>query len=53
MISNLSLLQTSDAAKPAPWSALSWGVLVLAVLASNVVLAIFAWFVVEWIMKLI
>jgi hypothetical protein len=57
MISNLSLraqevAQTSDAAGLAPWSALSWGVFVPAVFAGNVVLAIFAWFVVEWAMTL-
>jgi hypothetical protein len=47
MISNLSLpaREVSDAAGPAPWSALSWGVFVPAVFAGNVVLAIFAWFV--------
>jgi hypothetical protein len=37
----------------APWSTLSWGVFIPAVFAGNVVLAIFAWFVVEWITKLI
>jgi len=56
MIPNLSsrdreaaLFQISDAARPAP---LNWGVLVPAVFVGNVVLAIFAWFVVEWAMKL-
>jgi hypothetical protein len=44
------LVQTSDVARPVP---LSWGVLVPAVFVGNVVLAIFAWFVVEWAMKLI
>jgi hypothetical protein len=55
MISNLSLRarDVSDAAGPAPWSALSWGVFVPAVFVGNVVLAIFAWFVVEWTMTLI
>jgi hypothetical protein len=60
MISNLSprdreaaLFQTSDAARAPPWSTLSWGVFVPAVFVGNVVLAIFAWFVVEWITKLI
>jgi hypothetical protein len=53
MISNLSLrarevVQTSDAAGLAPWTALGWGVFVPAVFVGNVVLAIFAWFVVEW-----
>jgi hypothetical protein len=57
MTSNLSLrarevAPTSDRAGLAPWSALSWGVFVLAVVAGNVVLAIFAWFVVEWAMTL-
>jgi hypothetical protein len=57
MISILSLrarevAQTSDGAGLAPWSALSWGVFVPAVFAGNVVLAIFAWFVVEWAMTL-
>jgi hypothetical protein len=37
----------------APWSTLSWGVFIPAVFVGNVVLAIFAWFVVEWITKLI
>jgi hypothetical protein len=60
MISNLSsrdrggaLFRTSYSARPAPWSGLSWGVFVPAVFVGNVVLAIFAWFVVEWAMKLI
>jgi hypothetical protein len=59
MISNLlrdrkaaALFQTSDAATPTPWSALSWGVFVPAIFVGNVVLAILAWFVVEWAMKL-
>jgi hypothetical protein len=54
MISNLSLRarEVSDAAGLAPWSALSWGVFVPAVFLGNVVLAIFAWFVVEWAMTL-
>jgi hypothetical protein len=37
----------------APWSTLSWGVFIPAVFAGNVVLAIFAWFIVEWITRLI
>jgi hypothetical protein len=41
------------AISPAPWSVLRWGALFLAVFASNVVLAIFAWFVVEWAMRLV
>jgi hypothetical protein len=55
MISNgeAALFQTSDAARPAPWPALSWGMLVPAIFVSNVLLAIFAWFVVEWAMTLI
>jgi hypothetical protein len=47
-----ALFQTYDAGKPAPWSALTWGVFALAVLVSNIVLAVCAWFVVGWIMKL-
>jgi hypothetical protein len=47
------LFQTYGVAgKPALWSALTWGVFALAVLVSNIVLAVCAWFVVEWIMKL-
>jgi hypothetical protein len=42
--------QTSDRAGLAPWSSLSWGVFIPAVFAGNLVLAIFAWFVVEWAM---
>jgi hypothetical protein len=56
MISNLSLRarEGSDTAGLAPWSVLiSWGVFVPAVFVGNVVLAIFAWFVVEWAMTLI
>ena len=44
-----ALFQTSEAATPAR---LSWGVIVPAVFVGNVVLAIFAWFVVEWATKL-
>jgi hypothetical protein len=53
MISNreAALFQTSDAAKPASWP--GWGVLIPAILVSNILLAIFAWFVVEWAMTLI
>jgi hypothetical protein len=59
MISNVSSrdrgarLQTSDATRPALWSVLTWGVFVPAVFVGNVVLAIFAWFIVEWTMRLI
>jgi hypothetical protein len=42
-----------DATRRPPWSALSWGGIVLAVFAGNVVLAIFAWFIVEWAMTLV
>jgi hypothetical protein len=54
MISNRNSRQfpISDAGKLVPWSVLSWGVFVAAVFVGNVVLAIFAWFVVEWAMKL-
>ena len=37
----------------ARWSTLSWGAFIPAVFVGNLVLAIFAWFVVEWITKLI
>jgi hypothetical protein len=43
----------SGAGSPTPWSVLRWGALFLAVFAGNVVLAIFAWFVVEWAMTLV
>jgi hypothetical protein len=42
----------SNRAKPARWSALSWGVLVPAVLVGNVALAIVAWYAVEFTLKL-
>jgi hypothetical protein len=35
----------------APWPDLSWGVVLPLMLASNVVVAIFAWFVVELVMR--
>jgi hypothetical protein len=44
-----ALFQSSDAARPAP----ALGVAVAAIFVGNVLLAIFAWFVVEWAMKLI
>jgi hypothetical protein len=47
------LFQVADTAWLPHWSTLSWGVFVPAVFVVNVVLAIFAWFVVEWAMKLI
>jgi hypothetical protein len=47
------LFQVADTAWLPPWSTLSWGVFVPAVFVGNVVLAIFAWLVVEWAMKLI
>jgi hypothetical protein len=37
----------------APQSTLSWGVFIPAVFVGNIGLAIFAWFVVDWITKLI
>jgi hypothetical protein len=57
MISNLTsrgrkAVQTFDVARTTPWSTLGWGVFVPAVFLGNVVLAIFAWFVVERAMKL-
>jgi hypothetical protein len=42
----------SDRAKPARWFALSWGVLVPAVLVGNVALAVVAWYAVEFTLKL-
>jgi hypothetical protein len=41
-----------DRARPAPWSALSWGVLVPVMFVGNVALAIVAWYAVEFTMKL-
>jgi hypothetical protein len=41
-----ALIQATDAKKPAFSSAPGWGSLFLAALAGNVVLAIFAWFLV-------
>jgi hypothetical protein len=40
-------------ARSASDAALSWAALFLAVFAGNVVLAIFAWFIVEWAMTLV
>jgi hypothetical protein len=45
-------LKLSDQASLAPRSTVGWAVFVPAVFVGNVVLAIFAWFVVELIMKL-
>jgi len=42
----------SHGAKPDPWSALRWGVLVPVALVGNVALAIVAWYGVELAMKL-
>jgi hypothetical protein len=46
-----ALFQTADEST-APWSAPSWGLFVPGVFVGNVVLAILAWFVVEWTLKL-
>jgi hypothetical protein len=46
-------LQASDMARPARWSALSWGAIFLAGFAGNVVLAVFAWYLVEGAMMVI
>jgi hypothetical protein len=43
MLYEATLFEISDA-RPAPWSALSWGVFVPVALVSNVALAIVAWF---------
>jgi hypothetical protein len=48
-----TLFQVADTAWLPAWSTLSWSVFVPAAFVGNVVLAIFAWFVVEWAMKLI
>jgi hypothetical protein len=59
MLSNLSSSPQEAArfrvadAPVAAWVALRWGFLVPAVFAGNVVLAVLAWFSVEWMMKLI
>jgi hypothetical protein len=42
----------SGNARPALWSALSWGVLVPVVFVGNVALAIVTWYAVEFTMKL-
>jgi hypothetical protein len=54
MISNResALFQISEAARRVSPTALSWGTLIPAIFVGNVVLAIFAWFVVEWAMKI-
>jgi hypothetical protein len=46
-----ALFQTADEST-APWSAPSWALFVPGVFVGNVVLAILAWFVVEWTLKL-
>jgi hypothetical protein len=46
-------IQATDAKKPAFSSAVGWGALVFAVFAGNVVLATFAWYLVERAMTLI
>jgi hypothetical protein len=43
---------TSNAVGAPPWSTLGWGVFVPAVFVGNVVLAIFAWYFVEWAVML-
>jgi hypothetical protein len=45
--------QISEATRPARWSALGWGALFVAALVGNLVLAIFAWFLVQWTMTLL
>jgi hypothetical protein len=54
MITNreAALFQISEAARRVPRSSLSWGALIPAIFVGNVLLAIFAWFVVEWAMKI-
>ena len=42
----------SDGAKPDPWSALRWGILVTVAVVGNVALAIVAWYGVDLAMKL-
>jgi hypothetical protein len=51
MLYEATLFEISDA-RPAPWSALSWGVFVPVALVGNVALAIVAWCAVEFTMKL-
>jgi hypothetical protein len=51
-VEDVTLFQTSDAHGLAPWSEISWGVAVPAVLLGNVVVAVLAWFIVELIMNL-
>jgi hypothetical protein len=53
MITNreAALFQMSEAARRVPRPSLSWGALT-AIFVGNVLLAIFAWFVVEWAMKI-
>jgi hypothetical protein len=49
----ISARSAFDTTRPARWSGLSYGALFLAAFASNIVLAVFAWFLVEWAMRLI
>jgi hypothetical protein len=49
----ISARSAFDATRPAGWSAISFGAIFLAAFASDVVLAILAWFLVEWAMRLI
>ena len=51
MLYEATLFEISNA-RPAPLSALSWGVLVPVALVGNVALAIVAWCAVEFTMKL-
>jgi hypothetical protein len=51
MISNL-ILRGREPLPAAPWSVLSWGVLLPAVFIGNVALAIVAWYAVEFTMTL-
>jgi hypothetical protein len=51
MISNL-ILRGREPLPAAPWSVLSWGVLLPAVFVGNVALAIVAWYAVEFTMTL-
>ena len=48
----VSLFQISDPGWLAPWPGLSWRVLIPTALVGNVVVAIFAWFIVALLMKL-
>ena len=52
LVDEVALFQTSGTRDLAPWPRLSWRLFVPLVFATNVIVAVLAWWIVDWFAKL-